>query len=255
LSFNFFEIKKNCLSITFIDVGQGDATLITAPGGLDILVDSGRGFGILSGLRTYMNRGDKKIEVAIATHTDSDHVDGFASVLKDYSVDLLLIDDESEEGKAIAEMFEADGTRIIKAEAGVLLSVGDSVSLEILYPHRDIGNKMSTNGRSVVTLLKTPKENILLTGDAPLSVERYVATVYGSKLKSTILKLGHHGSRTSSAGDFLELVKPTTAIISAGKSNSYGHPHPDVISQLKKLGIDTRSTATEGSVGYCLPLE
>jgi len=256
--FALFEQQSNCLSLTFLDVGQGDSILVSAPNGNQILIDAGRGNRILSGLRAYMPRGDKTIESIIITHADADHADGFASVLKEYDVKTALFAREEKDDDSLLSIMKVlndKGASLLRAEAGTTIDLGFGSGFTVIYPPANISPTFTTNASSVVGVVSTAKTQALLTGDAPQSVELFLVETYGNLLKSEYLKLGHHGSRTSSAEDFVKSVGPRVAIVSAGKNNSYGHPNTEVVERAKQFGAIIADTAESGELSYCLSLK
>jgi competence protein ComEC len=116
-----------------------------------------------------------------------------------------------------------------------VLSLGGGVFLHVLFPERDMGES-NPNIASVVVRVVYGETSFLLTGDMPQSIERYLVGMYGHALSTDVLKLGHHGSKTSSSGEFLDAVSPAHAVVSAGCENSYGHPHEEVVERVQKSG-------------------
>jgi competence protein ComEC len=251
--FFFFQAQDAKLTVSFLDVGQGDAILITSPTGKQVLIDGGRDRGVLRTLGKELGLFDRHIELVIETHPDADHIGGLASVFERYQIDgylkpgipndtsptLALIDAVNKE-KDIQELVVRRGTRI---------SIGGGAYLEVLFPDRDVAG-LETNTGSVVTRLVYGDTSFLLTGDSPSAIESYLIYLDKEMLVSDVLKAGHHGSRTSTSEEYLEVVDPTYVVISAGKDNSYGHPHEEVVERIQASGAKILKTMGEGSVVF-----
>lgn len=195
---------------------------------------------------------DRSIDILLGTHPDADHIGGLYYVLQNYKVSTIFEPGAKSESK-IYQSFQNEITDqkiphiVARRGTDMVLDAKNNVVLHILYPDQNpIG--WDTNDTSIVIMLSYGDEKVLLTGDSPIEKELYLVKKDGENLKADILKIGHHGSRTSSAKKFLEAVDPELAIISAGANNSYGHPHPEVISLLNKLGIEYIETSKEGTI-------
>jgi len=240
------------LTVAFLTIGQGDSIYIEAPNGNQLLVDGGNGKQILSELGAVMPFTDRSIDIVIGTHPDADHVGGLIPVLSRYTVSAVLEPGSSADTATYRalekEISDKQIPRII-AHRGMVVDLGGGVTFTILSPDRDTTH-METNESSVVGQLRYGSTTVLLTGDAPQSVERHLVSIDGARLESTVLKAGHHGSRTSSADSFVRTVHPTVAVISAGKNNRYGHPHVEVLQTLKKYGISIVRTDDDGRIVF-----
>jgi competence protein ComEC len=242
------------LEVTFLDVGQGDATFIESPSGTQVLIDGGRGSVVMGGLQKVTGFFDRDIDMVVATHPDLDHIEGLISVLDTYTVHTILMTENFSTTLAF-ELFlnrvHAEGADVIYARSGQIYDLGlgeaGSTTLTILFPDLDPTN-LESNMASIVSRLTYGKNAYMFTGDSPQEIEKYLVHKGTSTLASDVLKVGHHGSRTSSSEDFVTAVAPTYAIISAGKNNSYGHPHKEVTDLLTKYSIIQKNTATEGSI-------
>lgn len=242
------------LSVTFLDVGQGDAIFIESPNGTQVLIDGGSGNAVLRALSREMGYFDRDIDLVIATHPDADHIGGLIEVLEHYTVESILTTDNLSESPVANRFLEAVNTEKathINAHTGEVLELGEgmqgSATLRILFPDRNVA-RLDSNVSSVIAQLKYGEIEFLFTGDAPQSIEEYLVSLYGKGLASEVLKVGHHGSRTSTSEDFLRMVSPTIAVISAGKDNSYGHPHREVLDLLDAYKVKIKNTALEGSI-------
>lgn len=240
------------LVVAFLDVGQGDAIFIQAPNGNQVLIDGGKGGSVLSELGALMPFSDRTIDTVIATHPDMDHIGGLPEVFARYEVGMFLepgVADDGADYAALLEAVQQEGLTPIYARRGMVLMLDTSVSLEILFPDRDVSNVEANTG-SIVVRLVYGDTSALFTGDSPVAIEEYLVGTYGDTLKSDILKLGHHGSKTSTSDTFLGYVDPTYGIISAGCDNSYGHPHAEVMARLKTFEVNELSTCTEGTITF-----
>lgn len=239
------------LQVYFLDVGQGDAIFIKSPSGKTMLVDAGPQNNVLKPLSKRFLFRKKHIDVLLATHPDADHVAGFVPVMQNYSVDVFVESAYQKDNQILAQIETLVNEKVknhIIATEGTIIDLGGGATFKILSPNDSELNSDSNNA-SIVGKLIYGNNSFLLTGDASISNEIRLVKDYSSiDLKSDVLKLGHHGSRTSSAIEFLQNVKPQIAIISAGKNNRYGHPHPEVLNRLKNLNIPHISTATDGTV-------
>lgn len=240
------------LTVSFLDVGQGDSIHVMTPDGFELLIDGGSGAAVLRELAAGRSFFDRSIDMVIATHPDTDHIGGLVDVLERYKVD-WLIETAAESSSPAATAFDlvarAEGAQIINAEAGQVFQLGASTTIRIFSPQGDTTNWESNNASVIVQVVYGDIE-FMLTGDAPSSIEEYVVGEYGSALLSDVLKLGHHGSNTSSSNSFLDTVKPKYGVVSAGKNNRYGHPHQDVVSRVREKGIEMVSTADSGTITF-----
>ncbi|MEZ4194802.1 MAG: ComEC/Rec2 family competence protein [Candidatus Paceibacterota bacterium] len=242
--------SEGLLTVAFLDVGQGDAIFVETPDGVQLLIDGGPDAGVLREVSKVMPFWDRKIDVVLATHPDKDHIGGLVDILGRYQVsEIIRTENESDTAvsSAFAFMESDEGARTYLAKAGDVISLGASTTLMILSPSSDTSN-WESNTSSIVVQLKYGDIEFMLTGDAPLGIEEYLVKTYGETLESEVLKLGHHGSKTSTADSFLEMVAPAYAVVSAGKDNRYGHPHQEVIDRVKNFGSTIMNTATDGNI-------
>ena len=248
------------LHVYVLDIGQGDAIFVTTPDGQQVLVDGGPDpettLGAISAL---MPAGDRSLDVVVATHLDSDHVGGLLGVLDRFRAGMVLHSGDLSGNAALhpqwrAVMRERDHP-VATVSAGHRVEIGRQVSLEVLHPPADglpAGIERNANNGSLVLRLDYGEVSFLLTGDIEVEVEQYLVADAGDELRADVLKVGHHGSRTSTTQDFLERVSPRSGVISAGRDNRFGHPHSDVVERLKSsMGADNvLLTARDGTVEY-----
>lgn len=240
------------LEVVFFDVGQGDAIFIETPSGKQVLIDGGPDRNVLRRLAGEMGYWDRTLDMVIATHEDKDHVGGLPDVFNRYAVGIFVRTEnqgESLEANIIDDLSKREGSEIVFARRGMEFELGASTTLEILFPDRD-PTMLESNTSSIVARLVYGESEFLLTGDSPKSVEEYLVLLNREGLQSDVLKLGHHGSRTSTSELFLTAVNPSYAVVSSGKDNRYGHPHKEVTELLEKLNIPMLNTADEGNVVF-----
>lgn len=244
------ERPRNYVSVSFLDVGQGDAILIEGKTGNQILIDGGPNKTVLRRISQELSYFDRSIDVVMETHPDKDHIGGFPYILERYTVKQFIepgvesengIDDEI---RRIRLKKHIDSTL---ARSGTIIDFHDGSYLRILFPDTDV-SQWETNNASIVAQYVYGDTCFLLTGDSPISVEEYLVSQYEKALHCQVLKLGHHGSRTSTSQQYLDVVQPEIAIVSAGKGNSYGHPHPEVIDMLAKQRVSIQSTGEKGTI-------
>jgi competence protein ComEC len=241
------------LTVSFLDIGQGDAILVQAPGGRQVLIDGGPADGgILRRLGEVLPWYDRSIDVVIPTHPDADHIAGLLPVLKRYEVAYMVHSDavgDTATARELVAALHAEGAQDVLARRGQVIALGRGAWLEVLAPDRSVAS-VATNDGCVVTRLVYGKTAFMLGCDAPQTVEKYLVALDGTALKSDVLKAGHHGSRTSSAPLFVGMVDPRWAVYSRGCHNIYGHPNKETIETLALFGIPTLDTCTEGTITF-----
>lgn len=249
-----FQYKNNgYLKVVFLDVGQGDAIYIEAPNGRQILVDGGPDAKLLSSLSKVMPFADRSLDMIVATHPDSDHIGGFPLLLDNYKVRSILENGSKGDSKVSTSLEEKVVKKKINkiiAKRGMHIVLDDkrNIYFDILFPDRDVIN-LESNEASIVGKLVYGENSFMLTGDASLYTENLIEWNENNKtLDADVLKLGHHGSRTSSSVLWLKRVTPEVAIISVDKGNKYGHPHKELLDRLSFLKIPFLSTADLGNI-------
>jgi competence protein ComEC len=243
----------NYLKVVFLDVGQGDAIYIEAPNDKQVLIDGGPDAKLLSSLAKVMPFADRSIDMVIATHPDMDHIGGLPLLLDNYRVASVMengVISTSEVFESLEQKIKRKKINKIIAHRGMHIILDDkkNIYLDILFPDRDVSG-FESNEASIVAQLVYGENSFLFTGDANLYTENLIEwNEKESTLRSDVLKLGHHGSRTSSSILWLEKVSPEVAIISVDKNNKYGHPNPETLDRLNKLRIPFLSTADKGNI-------
>ncbi len=244
------------LEVHFLNVGQGDATFIEAPGGTQVLIDGGPDTSVLRELGDVMGFFDREIDLVVATHPDMDHIGGLVDVLTRYDVKAILITDNKNDtpvAEAFLDAVSKEGATILYARSGQILDLGSgasgSTTLTILFPDRTVRD-LESNTSSIVARLSYGSTDFMLTGDSPIAIEEYLVSLFGVGLESEVLKAGHHGSHTSTAATFVAAVDSEYAVVSSGKDNRYGHPHREVIEILTNAGAVIHNTAEQGRVTF-----
>ena len=280
--FTTYPYEAGNLYVHILDVGQGDAILIHTPQNKKILIDTGPHNNIREPLSDILGFGLHHIDEVYLSHPHSDHISGLLTVIKKYTVGEVWYTGVIHTTPVFRELLQQirimhiplvrvqeSGTRII-----------DGVHFEVLYPDKNIEHKSDwveghngLNDTSIVLRVMFGETSFLLMGDAEEALENYLLGQYAtstvipaqagihsvqndelieipsSPLKADVLKVGHHGSKTSTQKKFLEAVNPTWAVISSGENN-YGHPHPSVINRLNKKGVHVLQTNLHGTITF-----
>lgn len=235
------------MKVHFINVGQGDATYIKMPGGEDILIDGGsqgQGDKIIAYLK---KQKVDDIEIMIATHPDADHIGALDEVLKAYKVEAVYapkVSHTTDAYKNFLKAVKAEKLTIKTAKAGVKLPLKTGTA-KFVGPVRDYG-KTDLNNWSAVLHITYNKNKFLFTGDAEKTAESDMVKAKQT-LQADVVKVGHHGAKTSSNANFLEVVKPKYGVISVGK-NSYGHPTTEVLNRFKPYKTTMYRTDQKGNI-------
>jgi len=239
------------LRVAFLDVGQGDAIFIQTPNGRQLLIDGGRyPSEVLDQLGRQLPFWDRSIDMVMVTHPDADHAAGLVDVIERYDVSVLLTNGANEGSDSIyAALLEAAGERgtdIHIARKGESIRLDEGIQIDILHSG-EVGQTDSRNDASIVARLSYGTLSVLLTGDAEESAEASMLQE-GMPVQAVVLKAGHHGANTSSSAEFLQAVAPRIVVISAGRDNSYGHPHPDMVARAAAVGAAVLRTDELGTL-------
>jgi competence protein ComEC len=260
------------LRVDFLDVGQGDAALVTMPDGSTLLVDGGgrptfraprgadedaeafepdtRGVGDAVVSEYLWWRGLARVDYVLATHADADHVEGLSDVLKNFRVNAALVGRApvgDAEFARLAETARGADVPLHAVARGDRLRFG-AVTLDVLWPPPGANpSAPSGNDDSVVLRLRYGRRTFLLTGDVEARAERALVAAHDD-LRNDALKVAHHGSRTSSTEGFVNATAPALAIISVGRDSPYGHPHPEVLARWREAGAQILTTGERGTV-------
>jgi competence protein ComEC len=243
--------SKRELTFAMLDVGQGDGLFIESPSGTQIMFDGGPPRKVLGSLARVMSPFDKSIDAIIITNPDLDHIGGLLDILKNYKVSYVFESGTLTDSKiyqSLREEMKKQNIPDILVKRGMKLDLGGGVIIDILFPDRDV-SAWATNEGGVVARLAYGSTSIMLMGDSTTKTEKIILQENSkAELQSTILKVGHHGSRTSSSSSFVEVVMPSYALISDAKDNSYGHPHPETLDTLAQFGAKIFRTDLLGSI-------
>lgn len=251
------------LKIYFVDVGQGDCTLIQTHEKKNILIDGGGSeFGSFdvgeSILLPYLlNRGINKIDYMMISHFDSDHIGGLFYIMKNLKVDNIIISRQgknSENFKKFIQIMSKKQINLIIVKRGDYVKIDDTSYFEILFPEEKQISDNVLNNNSIVAKFVSSNVTMLFTGDIEEIAEKRLCELYRNtnKLQADIIKVAHHGSKTSSTLSFLELVNPQIALIGVGADNNFGHPNEGVLERIKKLGTQIYRTDQTGEVSIVI---
>jgi competence protein ComEC len=250
----FFEYsgESKALEVDFLDVGQGDAILIKTPDHERILIDGGPSGAVVNKLGENLPFFDKKIDLIILTHPHADHLDGLIEVLKRYEVKKILstgVTHTTPDYLAWLEEIKKQNVPMEIAVAGQTIDFGGGVKMEILYPSEGLAGKSveNLNNTSIVAKLIFGQTSFLFTGDAEAEAEENLLAE-NFDLRADVLKVAHHGSKSSTSDSFLEKVRPKFAVISVGADNQFGHPSVMTLKRLEKIGAEILRTDEDGDV-------
>lgn len=246
-----YKSHEGTLKVVFLDIGQGDAIFIESPTGNQVIIDGGPGSTLVSQVSKQMSFFDRHIDMILVTNPDKDHFEGFIPLLSRYTVETLVEPGVSADENSVYQEFHRliaeKSIPIIHTRVGQKILLGGGVHIDILFPDRDVEDVPHNDG-SLVARLVYANTSILLTGDTTKNIENYLLDKYPQFLRADILKVAHHGSKTSTIDEFVKAVDPSFAIISAGKGNSYGHPHQETLDTLSNNGVETLVTMDEGAI-------
>ena len=233
------------MKVHFIDVGQGDATLITC-GGHAMLIDSGddsKGTAIQNYLK---KQNIKKLDYLILTHPDADHIGGAPVIITKFAIDKVFVSNYEKDTKTYQKLIQALDDKRLKyttPSVGSQYSLG-TATITILAPNDTYDNP---NDASIACIIQNGSNKFLFTGDAGEDAEKDILD-NGINISADVYHVGHHGSRYSTSKDFFDAVKPSYAVISCSEDNSYGHPHAETLNTLRMNGVKVYRTDEEGTV-------
>jgi len=233
--------------ISFLNIGQGDSSLIVSKRGESILIDCGPNSKVIDQIENKLGYWNKKIDLLIITHGDKDHYGGCRDIIERFEVSKVMIngvlDSKNKSYTALLEFIKTQNIQILPSLTNTYITIQDNIELQLLNPQTNLWGQeiRDDNPESIVILVRSANNTILLTGDANEATEAKILSQY-PQLDVDILKAGHHGSKTSTSDKLLDTITPKQVIISAGANNSYNHPHPDIINKLKTRNIKIQET-------------
>jgi competence protein ComEC len=253
-----FSLPDGLLHVTVLDVGQGDAILVTSPSGRQVLIDGGASpAALLSGLGASMPFWDRDIDLIVLSHPDEDHLLGLVPLLDRYRIRQAIdsvVDDGSAAYSEWRRLLSEQDIAVQRAHAGMHIDLGDGAYMEVLHPASTLppGEPISPNDASTVLRLAYGEVSFLFTGDLEEGGEQ-ILMQSGRKLSSTVLKVSHHGAGSATTGMFLEAVAPQLAVISVGE-NRFGHPATQTLERLAYVPVlrtDTMGRVDIWTDGTC----
>lgn len=255
-TFHFYRQSKIVATIDILDIGQGDAILVSS-GRTQLLIDAGPDRSILSELGRTMPLFDRVIEVAVLSHPHADHLDGFIPVLERYRIERMLTAGDisaSAQFERLIRLLAASQTEQVVVDRGDVIGFLGGIEFDVLWPRTDWESD-DPNERSVVLRMNSPDQGeraaALFTGDATAEIERELLKL-GDELGAELLKVGHHGSKYSSTTPFLRAVSPRLAAISLSSKNKFGHPGWSTLARLAAIGTEVARTDQVSGIRYVL---
>jgi competence protein ComEC len=241
-------VTNSRMRVHFLDVGQGDCELIQLPSGKNLLIDASTREQAGTVIAYLHSLGINRLDIVIATHPHEDHIGGLDNVINTFEIGQVIMPKKAANTQTYKDLITAiaaKGLKITVAKAGLKLDLGQGVDAELVAPISTSYDEV--NNYSAVVRLVYGKNSFLFTGDAQTESEKQMLSS-GYTLSADVLKVGHHGSYTSTSAAFLAKVKPTYAVISCGKGNDYGHPHQETLKKLANAGIKLYRTDINGTI-------
>lgn len=236
------------LKVHYIDVGQADSILVQLPSGQNMLIDAGNNADSNLVVNYLKSQGVKRLDYVIGTHPHEDHIGGMDVAIKSFDIGKVYLPKVTSNTKTYEDLLTAiqsKGLKITQAKAGVTLDVGSGATAELLAPNGSSYDDL--NNYSAVLKLTFGKTSFLFEGDAEALSESEMLKA-GYNLRADVLKVGHHGSSSSTSPAFLKAVAPKYAVISVGKDNDYGHPHPETLAKLSAAVVQVFRTDLQGTI-------
>jgi len=237
------------MTVHFIDVGQGGSQLIISPAGKTILIDAGNN-DKEQVVTDYLKKENvKKVDILIGTHPDADHTGGMDAVIRNFEIGKVYmpkVQSNTKTFESVITEIAKKGLKVSTAKAGLKLEWEPNASVEMIAP---IGTYQDANEMSAVIHLTYGNNSFLFMGDAEGESESDLLKAQVN-LKSDVLLVGHHGSKTSTSQEFLDKVKPSYAVIQSGKGNKYGHPTDAVLNRLSNKGIKVHRNDEQGNIVF-----
>ncbi len=244
------EVSPGALRVHFLDVGQGDCILVQFPKGRNMLVDAGKNDSAVAIIDYLEARGIARLDYLVGTHPHEDHIGSLDTVIQEFPVGEILLPKVTANTRTFRELLEAiagKGLQVTTAKAGMNILEEEGLSVKVLAPIGSSYNDL--NNYSAVIKITYREVSFLLEGDAESESEKEMLNS-GADVRADVLKVGHHGSNSSTSPAFLSMVKPEYAVISLGADNDYHHPHPTTLAKLKKAGVDILRTDERGTIVF-----
>jgi len=246
-------VQGNVLRVTFFSVGQGDSIFIETAQGHQILIDGGPNSTVVEKVAGELPFWDNSLDLVILTHPDADHLTGLVPVLEQFEVENVLWTGVEKETNIFASwirVFKAENANntVARAKQKIVWSQAPNTFMEIISPDEmTIQNAKAVNDTSIVLILRHEENSFLFPGDISQAVEQELVN-QGARMKASVLKVPHHGSKFSNTENFLEAVSPQVAVIQVGSKNRYGHPTEEVLERLANFGIPVLRTDLQGDI-------
>lgn len=233
---------EGTLRLDFLDVGQGDSILLTSSGGFQMLIDGGPDQAVLEQLRSAMEPSDRFIDVIVLSHPDADHLTGLMDVVRDYVVARVFMPDVEKDTalyRAWEELLEEQGIETTRVREPQRVQLPDGIQLFIVHPSPLTYNEgEAVNDASLVMRLEHGERSFLFTGDIEKTIEERLVEFWPDAIDADVLKVPHHGSKSSSTPAFIRAVSPALAVVQVGRENRYGHPAAIVLDRYRRQNID-----------------
>ncbi|MDD4238436.1 MAG: ComEC/Rec2 family competence protein [Desulfotomaculaceae bacterium] len=244
------ELSPGSMRVHFLDVGQGDCMLVQFPNGQNMLVDAGKNDSAETIMDYLEANGIARLDYLVGTHPHEDHIGSLDKVIQEFPVGEILLPKVTASTRTFRDVLEAiadKGMQVTTAKAGVNILEEEGLSVKLLAP---LGSSYEDlNNYSAVIKLTYREVSFLLEGDAEAESEKEMLNS-GADVRADVLKVGHHGSNTSTSLSFLNMVKPKYAVISLGEGNVYHHPHPTILTKLKNAGAEILRTDERGTIVF-----
>lgn len=239
------QAQPDIMEVHYIDVGQGDSTLIKC-GEHAMLIDAGddsKGTAIQNYLK---KQGVKKLDYLVLTHPDSDHIGGAPVIITKFDIGKVFMSNYEKDNKTYQKLIQALDDKNLKystPKVGSQYTLG-TAKIKILAPNNEYDNP---NDSSIALIVQNKNNKFIFTGDATENAEKDIID-NEIDISADVYKAGHHGSSSSSSKEFLECISPTYAVISCAEDNSYGHPHAETLNSLRRMGVQVFRTDEQGSI-------
>ena len=247
---NQTQLKKLAgdLKVHFIAVGQADAMLVQLPNGQNMVVDAGNNSDGGNVVNYIKRQGVSRLDFVIGTHPHEDHIGGLDDVINSFDIEKVYMPKVSHNTKTFEDVLLAirnKGLRVSSPMGGTAIIDDGNLKVEVVAPNSDTYSNL--NDYSIVAKITYGNTSFLLTGDAESTSEREMLSK-GFNLKSDVLKIGHHGSHSSTTQEFLSAVSPKYGVIMVGSGNRYGHPHDVILDRLANAGVEVYRTDLDGTI-------